>query len=356
MPLLEICHLCKSYPDGWTLQDVSFVVAEGDLLCLLGPSGCGKTTLLRLIAGLEMPDDGRVLVNGEDVTAVPPHLRGFGLMFQEYALFPHKDVFGNVAFGLRMQRLSREAVAGLVAEALALVGLEGFEHRDVNQLSGGERQRVALARSLAPQPRLLMLDEPLGALDRALRERLMGELPAILRRAGVTAITVTHDQEEAFALSDRVVLMRSGRVVQIGTPQDVYRRPASAWVARFLGLTNLLKARVLEPGLVETPIGELRVGALDPGPWTLGSETQLLIRPDAARLTESGSSVVCGIVVERSFRGGSYRLGVRHASGIELHFDFPGSAALPAPRESIVLYLDPQALTLLPIPGEEGLH
>ena len=356
MPLLEICHLCKSYPNGWTLQDVSFVVAEGDLLCLLGPSGCGKTTLLRLIAGLETPDDGRILVNGEDVTPVPPHLRGFGLMFQEYALFPHKDVFGNVAFGLRMQRLSREAVAGWVAEALALVGLEGFEHRDVNQLSGGERQRVALARSLAPQPRLLMLDEPLGALDRALRERLMGELPAILRRAGVTAITVTHDQEEAFALSDWVVLMRAGGVAQIGTPQDVYRRPASAWVARFLGLSNLLKARVLEPGLVETPIGELRVGVLDFGPWTYGVDTQLLIRPDAARLTESGSNIVRGIVVERSFRGGSYRLGVRHASGIELHFDFPGSAALPAPRESAVLYLDPQVLTLLPTSGEEKPH
>jgi ABC-type Fe3+/spermidine/putrescine transport system ATPase subunit len=216
MPLLEICHLCKSYPDGWTLQGVNFVVAAGELLCLLGPSGCGKTTLLRLIAGLETPDDGRVLVNGEDVTPVPPHMRGFGLMFQEYALFPHKDVFGNVAFGLRMQRLSHEAVAGQVAEALALVGLGGFEHRDVSQLSGGERQRVALARSLAPRPRLLMLDEPLGALDRTLRERLLGELPGILRRAGVTAITVTHDQEEAFALSDRVVVMRAGRVVQVG--------------------------------------------------------------------------------------------------------------------------------------------
>jgi ABC-type Fe3+/spermidine/putrescine transport system ATPase subunit len=181
-------------------------------------------------------------------------------------------------------------------------------------------------------------------------------LPAILRRAGVTAITVTHDQEEAFALSNRVVLMRAGSIVQIGTPQDVYRRPASAWVARFLGLTNLLTARVLEPGLVETPIGKLRVGTLDSGLWTLGSDTQLLIRPDAARLTGDGSNIVHGIVAERSFRGGRYRLSVRHASGIELHFDFPGSATLPDPGESTVLHLDPQALTLLPTPGEKELH
>ncbi|GAF89341.1 unnamed protein product, partial [marine sediment metagenome] len=293
MPLLELHKVCKSYPDGWTLTDVSFTVGESEILCLLGPSGCGKTTLLRLIAGLEPPDGGQVLVDGEDVTLAPPHLRGFGLMFQEYALFPHKDVVGNVAFGLRMQGLSREPVAARVVEVLELVGLTGFEHRDVNQLSGGERQRVALARSLAPQPRLLMLDEPLGALDRALRERLMDELPDMLRRAGVTAITVTHDQEEAFALADRVVLMRAGRVVQAGTPEEVYRRPASAWVARFLGLTNLLNARMVEPGLVETPIGALRVKDLGFGLWDLGSTpylgygtsaTQLLIRPEAARL------------------------------------------------------------------------
>jgi ABC-type Fe3+/spermidine/putrescine transport system ATPase subunit len=353
MPLLEICHLYKSYPDGWTLHDVSFVVSEGEILCLLGPSGCGKTTLLRLIAGLETPDDGQVLMNGEDVTPVPPHLRGFGLMFQEYALFPHKDVFGNVAFGLRMQGVSREAVVGRVAEVLALVGLEGFEHRDVNQLSGGERQRVALARSLAPQPRLLMLDEPLGALDRALRERLMEELPGILRRAGATAITVTHDQEEAFALSNRVVLMREGQVVQVGAPENVYRRPVSAWVARFLGLTNLLRARIAGAGLVDTPIGTLRVADLGSGVWDLGLEVQLLVRPDAARLSDVGSNILRGLVVERSFRGGSYRLGLRHADGIELTFEFPGGVAVPAPGEFVALSLDPQALALLPTIGEE---
>jgi ABC-type Fe3+/spermidine/putrescine transport system ATPase subunit len=349
MTILELYNVRKSYPDGWTLAGVSFTVEREEIVCLLGPSGCGKTTLLRLIAGLETLDSGQVSVDGEDVTAVPPHLRGFGLMFQEYALFPHKDVCGNVAFGLRMQGLGRELITARVAEALELVGLAGFERRDVNQLSGGERQRVALARSLAPRPRLLMLDEPLGALDRALRERLMDELPGILRRAGVTAIYVTHDQEEAFAIGDQAVLMHAGRVVQMGTPEEVYRRPASAWAARFLGLTNLVRARAVERGLVETEIGDWR---LEIGDWESGigdwREGQLLIRPEAARLGEVGPNVLRGVVTERSFRGGHYRLGLRHASGIEMTFNFAASTALPAPGEPIIISLDPRALALLP--------
>jgi ABC-type Fe3+/spermidine/putrescine transport system ATPase subunit len=345
MPLLEIRDLCKSYPDGWMLHDVSFTVDEGENLCLLGPSGCGKTTLLRLIAGLETPDGGQVLVDGVDVTHVPPHLRGFGLMFQEYALFPHKDVFGNVAFGLQMQGLSRETVAARVAEVLELVRMAGFERRDVNQLSGGERQRVALARSLAPQPCLLMLDEPLGALDRALRERLMDELPGILHRAGATAITVTHDQEEAFAVADRVVLMQAGRVVQVGTPEGVYRRPVSAWAAHFLGLANLLDARVLGLGQAETAIGTLQVSDRQS---EIGVKAQLLVRPEAARVGETGPNLLVGVVVERSFRGEYYRLGVRHAGGVELTFNFPADADLPEIGEPITLSLAPGALVLLP--------
>jgi len=348
MPLLEILDLRKMYPDGWTLHGVSFAVDEGENLCLLGPSGCGKTTLLRLIAGLEASDGGHVLVGGEDVTQASPHLRGFGLMFQEYALFPHKDVFGNVAFGLRMQRLSREKAAARVAEVLDLVGLAGFERRDVNQLSGGERQRVALARSLAPQPRLLMLDEPLGALDRALRERLMDELPDILRRAGATAIIVTHDQEEAFALADRIVLMQAGRVVQIGMPEEVYRRPASAWAAHFLGLTNLLDAHVCGPGQVETAVGVLHVGGMSLDAWDAGAQVQLLIRPEAAQMKEIGPNRLVGVVMERSFRGENYRLVLRHRGGVELTFNFPASVGVPAPGESIVISLSPGALMLLP--------
>ena len=346
-PLLELRNLSKTYPDGWTLSGVSFAVEEREILGLLGPSGCGKTTLLWLISGLGMVDSGQVLVDGEDVTDTAPHRRGFGLMFQEYALFPHKDVFGNVAFGLRMAGLDREEIGRRVTDTLTLVGLEGFEHRDVNQLSGGERQRVALARSLAPRPRLLMLDEPLGALDRALRERLMDELPAILHQAGVTVISVTHDQEEAFAISDRVALMRAGRVVQIGTPQALYRQPGSRWVARFLGLTNLLDAEIVAPGRVSTAIGALDVQSSALEEWEVGSVAQLLIRPEAARVSESGPNWVSLKVTGCSFRGMHWHVDGRHGSGAELSFIFPGGVDVPLVGETIGLSLDPQALMLL---------
>jgi len=345
--LLEVRNLDKAYPDGWTLSEVSFTVEEREIHGLLGPSGCGKTTLLRLIAGLEMPDGGQILLQGRDITRMPPHRRGFGLMFQEYALFPHRNVAGNVAFGLQMAGLKRGTIQARVAETLELVGLEGFDQRDVSQLSGGERQRVALARSLAPEPRLLMLDEPLGALDRSLRERLMDELPEILHEAGVTVITVTHDQEEAFAISDRVALMRAGEIVQSGSPQALYRHPDSTWVAHFLGLTNLLQALVVGPHTVETPIGVLEVqetGAESDGG---GGRYQLLIRPEAARLAASGPNRVLLQVVDCSFRGMHWQLDARHESGIALNFTFSAGVEVPARGEELTLSLDPDGLILL---------
>ncbi|MGD2105151.1 MAG: ABC transporter ATP-binding protein [Anaerolineae bacterium] len=345
--MLEVRSLRKVYSDGWTLSDVSLDVEEGEIRGLLGPSGCGKTTLLRLIAGLERPDSGQVLVGGRDVTGVPPHRRGFGLMFQEYALFPHQDVAGNVAFGLRMAGLDGQLIEKRVGETLELVGLEGLEHRDVSQLSGGERQRVALARSLAPQPRLLMLDEPLGALDRTLRERLMGELPRILNQAGVTVITVTHDQEEAFAISDRVALMRAGQIVQTGTPEELYRRPGSTWIARFLGLTNLLEATVVGPQRVETSLGLLDVAGSSVGQADVGSEARLLIRPEAARLGGIGTNRVELKVIASSFRGMHWQLEGRHESGVALSFNLSPGVDLPPRGGTLVLSLDPKAMTLL---------
>lgn len=347
-PLLEVQNLSKTYADGWTLDGVTFAVERSEIVGILGPSGSGKTTMLRLLAGLEIPDGGRVLMDGEDVAHKPPHLRNMGLMFQEYALFPHRDVFGNVAFGLQMQDRDRNAIVARVTETLQLVGLTGYERRDVNLLSGGERQRVALARSLAPRPRLLMLDEPLGALDRSLRERLVEELPQILRRAGVTAITVTHDQEEAFAIADRLVLMREGRVVQVGTPETVYQRPASTWAARFLGLTNVLSAEVLTGGMVHTELGDLRVG----GPRVCSTDaphsSRLLIRPEAARLGGDGPNALTGTVRERSFRGSVYRLKVGFPGGPDLAFAVSNAGAVPAPGESVELWLDPRGMALVP--------
>ncbi len=247
---------------------MSFQANEGEIVCLLGPSGCGKTTLLRIIAGLETADRGQVTFDGRPLNDVAVHRRGFGLMFQDFALFPHKDVRANVAFGLRMQGLSKSQIERRVAEMLALVGLEGYGQRRVYDLSGGEQQRVALARSLAPGPRLLMLDEPLGSLDRALREELMNELRAILKGVGVTVLYVTHDQQEAFAVADRVLIMHSGRIVQQGSPQAVYHRPNSVWVARFLGLTNLVPGQVLahDPLKLDTPLGYLSLAVRGTAP------------------------------------------------------------------------------------------
>jgi thiamine transport system ATP-binding protein len=217
------------------LDDVTLTVGDGELIAVLGPSGSGKSTLLRAIGGLETLAQGVVRWDGEDLTAVPPHRRRFGLMFQDYALFPHKDVAGNVAFGLRMQKRAATEVRQRVADALALVDLEGFEQRSVTTLSGGEQQRVALARALAPEPRLLMLDEPLGALDRTLRERLLVELGDLLHRLSMTAIYVTHDHAEARALGDRLVVMRAGHVEQVGRPDEVVAHPANEFVAEFVG-------------------------------------------------------------------------------------------------------------------------
>jgi thiamine transport system ATP-binding protein len=210
-------------------------VADGEIICVLGPSGSGKSTLLRAVAGLEPEASGRVSWNGTGLAGVPAHRRGFGLMFQDHALFPHRDVLGNVAFGLRMQRLPRADVDHRARDALALVGMSGFERRRVSQLSGGEQQRVALARALAAAPRLLMLDEPLGSLDRSLRDRLVTELRALFVRLGLSILFVTHDHDEAFALADRLVVMHQGRIEQVGTPTEVWKRPGNAFVARFLG-------------------------------------------------------------------------------------------------------------------------
>jgi ABC-type Fe3+/spermidine/putrescine transport system ATPase subunit len=354
MALLEVSSVSKSFAGKPVLRDVSLSVEDGEIACLLGPSGCGKTTLLRIIAGLETADSGGVTFRRRALDDVPVHRRGFGLMFQDYALFPHKDVAANVAFGLRMQALPGPQVAARVAEMLSLVGLEGYERRRVYDLSGGEQQRVALARSLAPGPRLLMLDEPLGSLDRALREELMNELRAILKRVGVTAMYVTHDQEEAFALADRVIIMRRGCIVQQGAPQAVHRRPGSAWVARFLGLTNLLPGRVasLDPLQVDTSLGVLRPTRAEEQ-VEAGQEVILLIRPEAARLDDTSQGehgmILQGTVQQWSFRGGHYRLVVQHDAGVDLAFELPWNAERPPQSgERVTLVLRSGGISLLP--------
>jgi ABC-type Fe3+/spermidine/putrescine transport system ATPase subunit len=355
MPHLDVRGVSKSYDNTPVLHDVSFGVELGEVACLLGPSGCGKTTLLRIIAGLEAANAGHVLFAGQDLAEVPVHRRGFGLMFQDFVLFPHKDVEANVAFGLRMLGLGQAEIDVRVKEMLDLVSLQGYEDRQVYELSGGEQQRVALARSLAPRPRLLMLDEPLGSLDRTLREELMSELRDILKAVGVTAVYVTHDQEEAFAIADRVLIMRDGRIVQAGTPQAVYRHPSSEFVARFLGLSNLLPGEVIAvaPAVrVSTALGPLTVGGDGGDSLAVGDKVTLVIRPEAARQAHAGGEAanqVCGTVMACSFRGRWLRLRMRGQGETELELEMPAGSEPPASGQEVCLTLDGQAMTVLAV-------
>lgn len=278
------------------LDAVDLEVADHEIVCVLGPSGSGKSTLLRAVAGLQHLDGGRVLLGGADQAGVPVHRRGVGLMFQDHQLFPQRDVAGNVAFGLRMHGVPKAEQGRRVEELLELVGLPGAGKRAVAALSGGEQQRVALARALAPRPRLLMLDEPLGQLDRTLRERLVVELRGVFGRLGTTVLAVTHDQGEAFALADRVVVMRDGRIAQSGTPREVWQRPASEFVARFLGFDNVVPATVTG-GTAETSWGRIPVPAGAPQ-----GVCRLLVRPAAVRLGPPDTGLRC-VVESLTFRG-----------------------------------------------------
>ncbi|MGI5357736.1 ABC transporter ATP-binding protein [Streptomyces sp. CA-252508] len=305
---------------------VSLEVADHEIVCVLGPSGSGKSTLLRVVAGLQPVDAGRVLLDGADQAGVPVHRRGVGLMFQDHQLFPQRDVAGNVAFGLRVRGASRKEQAARVAELLDLVGLPGAGGRAVAALSGGEQQRVALARALAPGPRLLMLDEPLGQLDRGLRERLVVELRQLFGRLGTTVLAVTHDQGEAFALADRVVVMRDGRIAQSGTPLQVWRRPASEFVARFLGFDNVVAATVTGAA-ADTVWGKVPVPA-----GTAQGAARLLVRPAGVRLGDAADGLRC-TVEGRTFRGHHVAVRLRPGSGPALEAacplrDAPGEGAV----------------------------
>ncbi len=281
---LELVEIKKTYPDF--IIDLSFHASTGEILTLLGPSGCGKTTTLHIIAGFIRPDSGRILLNGNDMTNMPPHRRSVGLVFQDYALFPHMSVFGNVSFGLRMQGWERKRAEQRVNNLLRLVQLHGYERRFVTELSGGEQQRVALARALAPEPEILLLDEPLSALDARLRKDLRGEIKRIQRELGITTVYVTHDQEEALALSDHIAVMKDGRVAQTGTPYDIYTRPEHPFVADFVGTTNAISAQVSRREgdllVLSSEEGELRVRCETD--HTSGREVTLYVRPEHFRV------------------------------------------------------------------------
>lgn len=345
--MLTVNKITKKYEGQPLLRGVSFDVSADETVCLLGASGSGKSTLLRIIAGLEEAESGNVIWDGQDLSNLPAHRRNFGLMFQDYALFPHRSVAENIAFGLRMQNIPKEKIREKVVAALETISMAGFSNRKVTELSGGEQQRVALARALAPEPRLLMLDEPLGALDRALREQLSHELRRILRESGIPAIYVTHDQEEAFAIADRLLLLHQGKIVQSGRPHEFFRHPRNAWVAGFFGLGNLIPGTVLghDPLTLSTPLGTIRAHC-DGTPPALGKQNTLLFRPaDALPTSDQSDNRISGVVVDQVFQGDFYQITLK-INNVVPSFDILRKDAVPVGYEIEIAYNQENILCL----------
>ena len=353
----------RSFGQVEALRGVSLAAARGEFVSILGPSGCGKTTLLRIIAGFEMPDSGTVWVDGKDVTGVPPHTRPVNMVFQRYALFPHMTVAQNVGFGPRIRRRARKDVAERVDELLRLVHLEGYGKRSITQLSGGQAQRVALARALANEPPVLVLDEPLAALDRKLRQSMHLELRHIQRSLGSTFVYVTHDQEEALTMSDRIILMNEGLIEQIGTPADLYTAPRSRFVSSFVGDTNLFQGVVTSCSTrtdgERDVLVQLRDGAvitthhgddLRPGGevWVSVRPEALELRPDGNSPSTNGTNILTATMTERIFLGSTIRYVVTSGDGQPLTADVSSRDAPPIPvGQPVTVEWAPEASTVL---------
>ncbi|UCC73601.1 MAG: ABC transporter ATP-binding protein [Gemmatimonadota bacterium] len=356
---LELDRLTRVFAGSPAVRELSLAVGEHEIVTLLGPSGCGKTTTLRMVAGFEIPDSGRVVLDGRDVTRVPPQKRGFGMVFQHYALFPHMSVRANVAFGLETVGLSRVEIERRAARALELVRLPGTGDRSIGSLSGGQQQRVALARALAPEPQVLLLDEPLSNLDATLREQTRRELRALVKEIGITTIYVTHDQEEAFDLSDRIAVMREGRLEQSGPAEDLYHRPATEFVATFLGRAGAVEGLVGEvhdDGLISCRLAE---GVIWKAQAARGSELaeagmklRLLARPEALAFARPGSDgALRGTVRETRFAGSVYLYTVTVGHG-ELEVQAVAEQARPGDLVGVVPSSAPAGLFAFPAGAE----
>jgi ABC-type Fe3+/spermidine/putrescine transport system ATPase subunit len=358
--MVECAAVSKRFDQVQAVAEVSFAVAEGEFCTLLGPSGCGKTTMLRMIAGLEMPDSGDIRIAGQSCVDQPAHRRDIAMVFQGYALFPHRTVLANVMFGLRMRRRApRRELTQRARETLAMVGLSGMEDRYPRQLSGGQQQRVALARAIVMEPSVLLLDEPLSALDLKLRKAMRYELKRLQHATGITTIYVTHDQEEALSMSDRIVVMNGGLVEQIAAPAAIYHQPASAFVADFIGESNLIEARVLHRG----PGGaRLRLEGLDvervvtmgqvPEALLEGDRVALLVRAERMRVVargHAGGDTLPAVVVERSFLGAATRLYLRPEGGnVVLIADLAEAPDFAMPGAAVEIVWDNDHAVVLP--------
>jgi putative spermidine/putrescine transport system ATP-binding protein len=352
MSKVTIRSVQKSFGTNTVVRDFNLTIGEGEFISLLGPSGCGKTTVLRMVAGFETPTSGTIEIDGQDVTQQRPNQRRIGMMFQSYALFPNLNVAGNVGFGLKVAGMARDEAAARVEEMLGMVGLKGFGERYPYQLSGGQQQRVALARAIAPRPRVLLLDEPLSALDAKIRVSLRTEIRAIQRQLGISTLFVTHDQEEAMAMSDRVVVMTGGKADQVGTPAEIYSRPATRFVAEFIGALNLLTGTLKDPatGTVETQAGAVRLGR--PIPRDAGQKVSLGIRPEGLRLVNGHAEpgpTFSGRLISRDFLGPIIRLRAETAGGTPLVVDCfnRDGSDLPSPGDAVTLTVRPSEVVLL---------
>ncbi len=366
--ILKLQNIKKQFGDAEVLNGISLDVKRGEFITLLGSSGCGKTTTLRIIAGLEQPDDGRVVLDGEDVTDLEPNRRGLNMVFQNYALFPHMTVAQNIGYSLKLKKEKKSEIQKAVAEALHIVQLSGYEKRMPNELSGGEKQRVAIARALVNKPKMLLLDEPLGALDLQLRRQMQFELKSLQKKLDITFIYITHDQEEALNMSDRIAVMKDGRFEQIGSPSEVYDHPKSSYVARFVGSANIIKGTVKDPGegdftfmhgtsgiRVASGIPELEEG--QEVSLAVRSEQIILLPMDKADSRSKDYEVrgLPGTITEKSFAGGMLRIVVKLEDGTEMIASRHGIDSHFEERDQVYLYWDADQAQLVDLAQNDAV-
>ncbi len=338
--LIELKNICKAYDGEQVLSNVNLYINDHEFITLLGPSGCGKTTTLRIIGGFESPDDGELYFDGKKINDVPAHKRNVNTVFQRYALFPHLNVYDNIAFGLRVKKVKESEIEERVAEMLALVNLKGFERRDVSLLSGGQQQRVAIARALINQPEVLLLDEPLAALDLKLRKDMQVELKNIQSKTGITFIYVTHDQEEALSMSDTVVVMAEGKIQQIGTPIDIYNEPVNAFVADFIGESNILDGIMLADFSVK--FASHTFECLDKG-FAKGEPVDVVVRPEDVDVVPVEKGMLSGLVTSVTFKGVHYEI-IVDIDGFKWMIQ---STDYVAPDSKIGVYIEPDAIHIM---------
>lgn len=338
--IIELKHICKSFDDGFTaVSDFNLEVKRGEFVTFLGPSGCGKTTTLRMIAGFEIPSEGEILLNGQSITELPPHKRPINTVFQRYALFPHMNIYENIAFGLKQKKTPKEEIERRVKKVLDLVDLEGFEQRSVSTLSGGQQQRIAIARALVNEPEILLLDEPLGALDLKMRKEMQLELKSMHEKLGITFIYVTHDQEEALTMSDKIVVMSEGKIQQIGTPEDIYNEPKNAFVADFIGESNIFNGIMTGKLKARFCGGEfICVDDIEEG-----THITAVVRPEDVIFTEPGKGTIDGIVSSVIFKGMHYEITVQSGKN-EMVVQTVNSAA---PGDKVGMKVDPNNIHIM---------